>query len=58
MLELFFAYTAGTLVGLWLTRQQASIVIDSTIEALIDQHFIKTRIDQDGNTEIVKWNEE
>ena len=57
MLELFFAYTTGTLVGLWLTHRYRSTVVDSTIEALINQHFIKTMIDQDGNTEIVKWNE-
>ena len=57
MIEICLAYITGTLVGLWITRQYRSNVVDSTIEALIDQHFIKTRIDQHGNTEIIKWNE-
>tara|TARA_B100000424_G_scaffold231710_1_gene194122 strand:+ start:897 stop:1073 length:177 start_codon:yes stop_codon:yes gene_type:complete len=57
MLEIVLAYILGTIVGLWLTHKYRSGVVDSTIEALIEQHFIKTRIDQDGNTEIIRWNE-
>jgi|TARA_B100001094_G_scaffold330821_1_gene397095 hypothetical protein len=57
MLEIFASYVVGTIVGLWLTRSYRSNVVDTVIEALIDQQFLKTRIDSAGNTEILKWNE-
>ena len=37
MLEIFASYVVGTIVGLWLTRSYRSNVVDTVIEALIDQ---------------------
>lgn len=57
MLEIFASYIVGTIVGLWLTRSYRSNVVDTVIEALIEQQFLKTRVDSAGNTEILRWNE-
>lgn len=57
MIEIIGAYIVGTIVGLWLTYKYREGVVDSTIEALIEQHFIKTRIHEDGKVEIIRWNE-
>ena len=57
MLEIFASYVVGTIVGLWLTRSYRSNVVDTVIEARIEQQFLKTRIASAGNTQILKWNE-
>ena len=57
MIETFCAYIVGTLVGLWLTYKYRSGVVDSTIEALIEQHFIKTKTHENGEIQIIRWHE-
>jgi len=59
-IEAMFAITAVifTGVGWWFGMQSGThIVVDHTIEALIEGGFLKTRVKDDGETEIVKHDE-
>lgn len=52
---LLLAYVAGTAFGMWASFQNA---IAKTIDALIDQGYLKTRKKSDGEIEILKYNED
>ena len=54
LLWLFFAYTVGTVFGMWLKFRH---VIDMTIDSLIDNGYLKHRRKEDGEIEILKYNE-
>ena len=59
-LELVFAITAVTftILGWWFGAGSANkVVIEHTIDTLIEAGYIKTRKNKDGQVELVKHNE-
>lgn len=62
-LWLFIAYTVGTLFGILKASRNVnagtSIIIEATMDRLIKDGYIKSRLDKDGQVEILKyWEEE
>ena len=51
-LQVLAAYAMGTLVGWFL---KAQVGVGRLIERLIDDGFIRTRENDEGETVIVKW---
>lgn len=54
---MLFAYVAGTGFGMWAARPGIKVV-ESTIDNLIAKGYLKHRIDEKGEVEILKYNEE
>jgi len=52
---LLLAYTAGTLFGMWVKFYR---VIESTIDSLVENGYLKYRRKSDGEIEILKINED
>lgn len=62
-LWLFIAYAAGTLFGIVKSSRNVSagsaIIIEATMDRLIKDGYIKSRLDKNGQVEILKyWEEE
>ena len=56
---LLFAYTVGTLFGLFFNFQSATKrATEITIDRLIDNGYLKHRKDAKGEIEILKYNED
>lgn len=56
---LFFAYAIGTGFGLWIGLKVSVLKItEATIDSLIENGFLKTRRNESGEIEILKYNEE
>jgi len=51
-LQIFAAYLMGTLVGYFIAKSSG---VGRLINQLIDDGFIRTRKDSDGDTVIVRW---
>lgn len=49
--QIFTAYIIGSLVGYYFATSR---VVSSVINRLIDDGFLKTKIDKDGDTVIVR----
>lgn len=49
---LFFAYVAGTGFGLWV---KSNHTIEVTIDTLIKNGYLKSRKNDKGEEEIIKW---
>lgn len=51
-----------TLVGMWMVRSRSSdsysLVIEATIDRLIKDGYIRSRVNEDGEVELLKYNEE
>jgi hypothetical protein len=51
-----------TLVGSWMASNKwsknTSIIIEATIDRLIKDGYIKARLDENGEIELVKYNED
>ena len=59
ILWLFLAYVAGSLVTWYLVWKHNSITtINLTIDSLIDQGYLRSRIDNNGEVVLLKYNEE
>jgi hypothetical protein len=54
-MEILVAYIVGTLFGLWIKFHGATVVV---IESLIEDGFLKTREKEDGDIEVIRYNEE
>ena len=54
---IFGSYVAGTGMGLWFARHKIKNSIEITIDNLIDQDFLQTVKNKDGEIEIKKWYE-
>lgn len=56
---LLVAYATGTGFGLFISWHQfGERIVESTIDSLIDNGFLRTRKDANGQIEILKYNEE
>jgi len=55
---MFGTYLAGSVVTyyLWVIKPQAN-VIEVTIDKLIADGFLRSKVSKDGVVEILKWNE-
>jgi hypothetical protein len=57
-LWLFVAYLAGSVTTYWLCRKTIALnSVESTIDQLVDQGFLRSKKDSSGETEILKWND-
>ena len=55
---LFFAYLTGTLVGWWFAYTSSlETVIANTIDSLVKEGYLKSRTNEEGEEEIIKWDE-
>lgn len=55
---LFLAYVVGTLFGMYVGWQAfGQKIVEMTIDSLIENGFLKTRENADGEIEILKHNE-
>ena len=54
---LFVSYVLGTAMGLWFANQKIKNAVENTIDHLIDQGFIQTKKNQDGEVDLLKWYE-
>ena len=50
--QIFTAYIIGTLVGYFFARRRT---VAEVINRLIDDGFLRTKVDADGDTVIVKY---
>ena len=50
-------YLIGSFAGYILGRDKQEVIIDATIQSLMDNGFLRYRKTTDGETEIMKWNE-
>ena len=56
---IFIAYTVGTLFGLYVGNKIiTTIVVERTVDNLIDNGYIKTKKNADGETELLRYNEQ
>ena len=54
---LFFAYVSGSIATAWLLWRQLTVrTIETTIDQLMENGFLRYKKDKDGNVEIMKWN--
>jgi len=54
---LFFAYLSGSVAtAIILYKSIAMRTIETTIDSLIDNGFLRYKRDREGNIEIMKWN--
>ena len=51
------AYLIGSFAGYLIGRDKPKLIIDATIQSLMDNGFLRHRRSADGETEIMKWNE-
>lgn len=54
---LFVSYVLGTVMGLWFANQKIKNAVENTIDHLIDQDFIQTKKNKDGEIDLLKWYE-
>ena len=54
---LFVSYVLGTAMGLWFANQKIKNAVENTIDHLIDQDFIQTKKNKDGELDLLKWYE-
>ena len=54
---MLFAYVVGTGFGMWVARPGVEVV-EATIDSLIAKGYLKHRIDEKGEVEILKYNED
>jgi hypothetical protein len=57
LLWLGLAYCVGSYAGYLIGRGKMEETIDITLESLMNNGFLRYKKDQDGNVEIMKWNE-
>jgi hypothetical protein len=60
MEEVFFqmiAYGAGTIAGVILTRYQIAIKQNELLDLLIDQGFLRSKVNNDGNIVLLKYHD-
>ena len=56
---IFIAYTVGTLFGLYFGNKIiTTIVVERTVDNLIDNGYIKTKKNAAGETELLRYNEQ
>tara|TARA_B100000073_G_scaffold200623_1_gene166098 strand:+ start:274 stop:459 length:186 start_codon:yes stop_codon:yes gene_type:complete len=54
---LFISYSAGTAMGLWFANQKIRNSVEATVDNLIEQGYIQTKKNADGDLDILKWYE-
>ena len=51
------AYIIGTLVGIFISRNRAINEANELIGSLVDEGFLRSFKDEDGNVVITKWHD-
>ena len=54
---LFLTYVLGTVMGLWFANQKIRTAVENTVDQLIDQGYLQTKKNEDGEIDILKWYE-
>ena len=54
---LFLTYVLGTGMGLWFANQKIRTAVENTVDQLIDQGYLQTKKNEDGEIDILKWYE-
>ena len=54
---LFLTYILGTGMGLWFANQKIRTAVENTVGQLIDQGYLQTKKNKDGELDILKWYE-
>ena len=58
IVEVIVSYIVGSVAGIWLFKRLATEhTIASTLENLVEEGFIRTRVDKDGITQLYKYDE-
>ena len=56
--EVVVSYIVGSVVSIWLfNRMIRERTVAMTLESLVDEGYIRTRIDEDGITQLYKYDE-
>jgi len=58
IVEVIVSYIAGSIVGFWLFKQMTTErTIAATLDNLVDEGYIRTRVDDEGITQLYKYDE-
>jgi len=55
--QILMAYIIGTLVGIFISRNRAINEANELIGSLVDEGFLRSFKDADGNVVITKWHD-
>ena len=59
IVEVIVSYIVGSVAGIWLFKRLATEhTIAATLENLVEEGFIRTRVDKDGITQIYKYDDD
>ena len=54
---LFLTYILGTGMGLWFANQKIRTAVENTVDQLIDEGYLQTKKNKNGDLDILKWYE-
>jgi len=58
IVEVIVSYIVGSVMGFWLFKQMTTErTIAATLDNLVDEGYIRTRVDEDGITQLYKYDE-
>ena len=58
IIEVIVSYIAGSIVGFWMFKQMTTErTIAATLDNLVDEGYIRTRVDEEGITQLYKYDE-
>ena len=59
LIWIFAAYAMGSLITYYIVRRGIlELAIETTISSLVQEGFLRHKRDQNGEIEILKWNED
>ena len=58
IVEVITSYIVGSVVSIWLFRRMITErTVAMTLDSLVDEGYIRTRVDEDGITQLYKYDE-
>ena len=58
IVEVIVSYIVGSIVGFWMFKQMTTErTIAATLDNLVDEGYIRTRVDKEGITQLYKYDE-
>ena len=58
IIEVIVSYIVGSVVGFWMFKQMTTErTIAATLDNLVDEGYIRTRVDEEGITQLYKYDE-
>ena len=58
IVEVIVSYIAGSVMGFWMFKQMTTErTIAATLDNLVDEGYIRTRVDDEGITQLYKYDE-